>query len=217
MASGPPSELVAAVNRAAKKYNVPAATLIGIWRIESGSTYPNPAVNGLGYGGLFGTTKWNASTQVQADYAASILRNLLDKYGSMSQALYHYSGGGYTSVPGTSGGWKTGPSGSSALQPSGSSGNVQTVPDAGGGGSPPPSPAAPSGPQITPPAPVLPPSSPLNSAPAGGVEMPGSQNYSMDQYVNPYSLWQQVGQSNLVSQETQLLMSNAALAAGSTG
>lgn len=99
--SGLPSELENAINQAATRYGVPASTLVGIWRIESGSSFPNPYVNSIGYGGLFGTHNWNASTQDQANTSAQILANLLRQYnGDMSQALYHYSGGGYTSVPG---------------------------------------------------------------------------------------------------------------------
>lgn len=107
--SGLPPELGAAIEHAAHTYGVPASTLAGIWRIESGRTYPNPAVNSSGYGGLFGTTKWNASTQEQANYAASILHHLLQTHGgNMAAALHAYSGGGYTSVPGGGGGWSAG-------------------------------------------------------------------------------------------------------------
>ena len=106
---GLPPELSSAIQSAAARYGVPAKTLAGIWRIESGSTYPNPAVNSSGYGGLFGTTKWNASTQEQADYAAQTLRHLLDQHnGNMAAALSAYSGGGYTSVPGAGGAVHTG-------------------------------------------------------------------------------------------------------------
>lgn len=96
-----PADLLAAINSSAQHYKVPSDLLVGIWRIESGSTYPNPYVNSSGYGGLFGTTDWNGSTQSQADLAASTLARLLrDNNGSVSQALSKYSGGGYTSVPG---------------------------------------------------------------------------------------------------------------------
>lgn len=100
--SQPPPELAAAIANAAKQYHVPADVLTGIWRIESGSSYPNVAVNSLGYGGLFGTTHWNTSPQDQANYSASILANLIQSKGSLSAALSAYSGGGYTSVPGES-------------------------------------------------------------------------------------------------------------------
>lgn len=90
----PPPGLVQAVNRASKLFHVPAAVLIGIWRGESGSTYPNPAVNSSGYGGLFGTKLWNGSTQAQANYAASILHNaLVSTKGNLQQALNIYQTG----------------------------------------------------------------------------------------------------------------------------
>jgi hypothetical protein len=106
---GLPPELGSAIQEAAHRYGVPAETLAGIWRIESGSTFPNPAVNSSGYGGLFGTTKWNASTQEQANFAAQTLSHLLSTHGgNMAAALHAYSGGGYTSVPGAGGGWRAG-------------------------------------------------------------------------------------------------------------
>lgn len=99
--SAPPPELAQAIRIAASRYGVPVATLTGIWRIESGSSFPNPYVNSSGYGGLFGTTNWSASTQAQANTAASILARLLrENNGNMAAALHAYSGGGYTSVPG---------------------------------------------------------------------------------------------------------------------
>ena len=101
---GLPPELAGAIDGAAAKFGVPASTLAGIWRIESGSTFPNPAVNSSGYGGLFGTSQWNASTQHQADFAAATLKHLLNTHGgNMAAALSAYSGGGYTSVPGGGG------------------------------------------------------------------------------------------------------------------
>jgi hypothetical protein len=104
--SGKPADVPAplwdAITKAASKYGVTPQVLAGIWRVESGSTYPNPAVNSLGYGGLFGTTKWNAPTQEQADYSASILRNLIRTRGNLHDALLAYSGGGYSDVPGVS-------------------------------------------------------------------------------------------------------------------
>lgn len=103
--TAPPPALQAAITSASNKYGVPPDLLVGIWREESGSTYPNPAVNSSGYGGLFGTKNWNASTQDQANQAASILATGLSKYGgSVSAALSYYNSGkptgGYTSVPG---------------------------------------------------------------------------------------------------------------------
>jgi hypothetical protein len=97
----PPAPLAAAIQKASQAEGVPADVLTGIWRIESGSTYPNPFVNSSGYGGLFGTSNWNASTQDQANTAAKILAdNIRSHGGSISDALYAYSGHGYTSVPG---------------------------------------------------------------------------------------------------------------------
>lgn len=99
--SQPPPPLAQAIQNASKTFNVPPDILTGIWRVESASTYPNPAVNSSGYGGLFGTTNWNASTQDQANLAAYILsQSLKNANGNIAQALSTYSGGGYTSVPG---------------------------------------------------------------------------------------------------------------------
>lgn len=119
--SQPPAELAQAIAQAAQQYGVPPDVLTGIWRVESGSSYPNPYVNSSGYGGLFGTRNWNASTQDQANLSASILaQNIRASHGDISAALYSYSGHGYTSVPGqtTTGTWSgttgqafTGPSG----------------------------------------------------------------------------------------------------------
>lgn len=100
-----PPALLHSILVAAKKYNVPPDLLAGIWRRESGSTYPNPAVNSSGYGGLFGTTNAYGSTQSQANLSASILANgLKASKGNLSQALSYYNSGklsgGYTSVPG---------------------------------------------------------------------------------------------------------------------
>lgn len=101
----PPQPLAAAILEAAQKYGVPADLLAGIWRVESASTYPNPAVNSSGYGGLFGTTDWNGTPQAQADLAASILANgLRASNGEVAGALSYYNSGkttgGYTTVPG---------------------------------------------------------------------------------------------------------------------
>jgi len=101
LATTVPAPLEQAIQNASKQYNIPPDIMEGIWREEPGSTYPNPAVNSLGYGGLFGTKEWNASTQQQANYSASILHNLLvSTGGGIAPALSKYSGGGYTSVPG---------------------------------------------------------------------------------------------------------------------
>lgn len=97
----PPAPLATAIQNASRKYGVPPDILTGIWRAESGSSYPNPFVNSEGYGGLFGTTNWNASTQAQANLSASILAGLLrSNNGNISAALSQYSGGGYSAVPG---------------------------------------------------------------------------------------------------------------------
>lgn len=102
--SQPPPQLAAAISNASRRYGVPVSTLMGIWRIESGGTYPNPYVNAEGYGGLFGTTDWNGPAQEQANLAASILSKLIAKAkGNMAIALSEYSDGGYSSVPGSPG------------------------------------------------------------------------------------------------------------------
>jgi hypothetical protein len=100
-----PLALLRAIFVAAKKYNVPPDLLAGIWREESGSTYPNPAKNSSGYGGLFGTSDAYGTTQAQANLAASILHNgLVQSKGNVAEALSYYNSGklsgGYTSVPG---------------------------------------------------------------------------------------------------------------------
>lgn len=110
----PPPELADAIGQASTTYGVPVDLLTGIWRVESGGSYPNPYANGLGYGGEFGTrvtAPFGSAKQTeriseppvsqQADLAASILHNALVRdHGSISKALSDYSGGGYTSVPG---------------------------------------------------------------------------------------------------------------------
>lgn len=103
--SSVPSALETAIQNAAAKYGVPADLLEGIWRVESGSTYPNPAKNSSGYGGLFGTTDAYGSTQEQANLSASILAaGLRASGGNIAEALSYYNSGhltgGYTSVPG---------------------------------------------------------------------------------------------------------------------
>lgn len=100
-----PLALLRAIFKAAKKYNVPPDVLAGIWREESGSTYPNPAQNSSGYGGLFGTTDSYGTTQAQADLSASILHaGLVQSHGNIAEALSYYNSGklsgGYTHVPG---------------------------------------------------------------------------------------------------------------------
>lgn len=109
----PPPQLATAIQNASTQYGIPPDLLIGIWHVESGSTYPNPYVNSSGYGGLFGipnTTAQGApyngfaisgSPQEQANLAASILsKNLQSANGNVATALGSYSGGGYNSVPG---------------------------------------------------------------------------------------------------------------------
>lgn len=93
MSSAVPAELKSAIQNSSQTYGVPEDILTGVWRIESGSTFPNPAVNSSGYGGLFGTTEWNYSTQAQSNYAASILSNWYSKTGSWDTALHYYSSG----------------------------------------------------------------------------------------------------------------------------
>jgi hypothetical protein len=95
-----PPELQNAINSSSQKYGVPVDILTGVWARESGSSFPNNFVNSSGYGGLFGTTNWNGSTQSQSDYSASILAHLYSTYGNWASAIYHYSGGAYSSVAG---------------------------------------------------------------------------------------------------------------------
>lgn len=113
-----PKQLQTAISNASAKTGVPADLLIGIWRTETASSYPNPYANGLGYGGLFGTqvaqpfgnagqTRYFANVggpaqaQAEADTAAQILgTQIVEQNGNISGALHTYSGGGYTSVPG---------------------------------------------------------------------------------------------------------------------
>lgn len=127
MASKPPPELAGAIASASATYHVPVDILTGVWIKESGGNFPNNFVNSSGYGGLFGTTHWNTSTQDQANYSASILSHWHDVYGNWSSALYKYSGGGYTSVPGqtTPGGVNKVPGGTTTqpTQTTSSSGN----------------------------------------------------------------------------------------------
>jgi hypothetical protein len=125
----PPLELQNAINSSSQKYNVPTDVLTRVWQVESGSSYPNAFVNSSGYGGLFGTTLWNAPTQVQSDYAASILQTGFSKYGNWADALSYYRTGkpGQGYPAGNSGGtvnMTTGSSQPPASQPSASSGGI---------------------------------------------------------------------------------------------
>ena len=89
-----PAQLAQAESLAAAKYGVPYSLLTGIWRKESHSTFPNPAVNSSGYGGLFGTKNWNAPTQAQANTAASILAaGFKQSQGDYIGALSYYNRG----------------------------------------------------------------------------------------------------------------------------
>lgn len=121
-----PASLEQAIQRASATYGVPHDLLEGIWRVESGSTYPNPAVNSLGYGGLFGTHDAFGPTQEQANLSASILASDIRMAGgSIAGGLSFYSGGGgsvppsrgYSSVPGeTTFGFLNIPGGAAAPQ-----------------------------------------------------------------------------------------------------
>lgn len=198
MAAKPPPQLLAAIQKAVKGTPVSVATMVGIWRIESASTYPNPAVNSIGYGGLFGTKDWNGSTQAQADLAVSILARLIrTNQNSLPKALLAYSGGGYSSVDGSGGTTtaNTGGSGSTAPQPT-------PAP------TPTPAPAA----QFIPPAntstsPLEPPN--LQAQPGPDVELPGSQSYTIGQPHLVQSLWSQVNQGSFVSPDAALMLQNA--------
>jgi len=129
-----PAPLQKAIDKAAKKENVPADILAAIWRHESGSTFPNPYVNSEGYGGLFGTKDWRGSTQNQANYAATILHNLLvGTHGNLADALGEYGtghpdGGAYLNALHALGAT------SSGIVPGyGGSGGTQSLPAAAGG------------------------------------------------------------------------------------
>ena len=107
--SQPPPELEVAISNASQAEGVPSDLLAGIWRVETGSRYPNPFRNSSGYGGDFGTADWNGPVQEQANLAAQILHNqLVIHHGNVAEALSAYSGGGgvvppprgYSSVPG---------------------------------------------------------------------------------------------------------------------
>lgn len=114
MATAVPQPLEQAIQNASNRFGVPQDLLEGIWRVESGSSFPNPYANGLGYGGEFGTkitAPFGSASDVrrvaeppvqqQANTSASILANLLrSKGGNVAEALSAYSGGGYTQVPG---------------------------------------------------------------------------------------------------------------------
>lgn len=89
-----PAPLWQAIVTAGNRYNVPPLVLAAVWRGESGSSYPNPYVNAEGYGGLFGTTLWNGSTQDQANLAAQIFHNgLVASHGNILAANGYYATG----------------------------------------------------------------------------------------------------------------------------
>ena len=89
-----PEALWQAMIKAGNRYNVPPLILAAVWRGESASTFPNPAVNPEGYGGLFGTTDWSGSTQAQANLAASIFHNaLVNTKGNILEANSIYATG----------------------------------------------------------------------------------------------------------------------------
>ena len=98
---GAPAQLLSAVNTAGAQYGVDPNLLLAIWRRESGSTFPNPFKNDQGYGGLFGTSNWNASTLAQATTAAKIISQRLAAHnGDLGAALWDYSGHSYTNPGG---------------------------------------------------------------------------------------------------------------------
>lgn len=141
-----PGQLQAVIDVAAKQYGVPADILGGIWRTETGSTFPNPWANGLGYGGEFGTavtSPFGSASQTkriveppyqqQANTAASVLASTLrSSGGNIASALSKYSGGGYTSVPGetTFGNFQGGYVTPQASPPSAAAGDAGTVSNA---------------------------------------------------------------------------------------
>lgn len=126
MSYTPYPDLDSAIVSAGGQYGIDPSVLAGIWRIESGSTYPNPYVNSIGYGGLFGIGQAQAeangfslydpsTTMQQAQIAAADLAHLVQANGgNLSAALSQYSGGGYSSVSGggTAGGTSGGSGGS---------------------------------------------------------------------------------------------------------
>jgi hypothetical protein len=132
----PPAALATAIANASREYGVPPDVLTGIWRVESGSSYPNQYVNSSGYGGLFGTTNWDGTPQTQANLAASILANLINQHGgNLGAALHDYSGGGYSSVPGqTTGQVNPASVNVAGLGGGGSPGVIRSRPTGGGGG-----------------------------------------------------------------------------------
>lgn len=188
MAAKPPPQLLAAIQKAVKGTGISVGTMVGIWRIESASTYPNPAVNKEGYGGLFGTTDWNGSTQAQANLAVSILARLVrNNQGSMSKALLQYSGGGYSSVDGSGG-----------TTAANTGGPGSTAPQAAPAPTPAPQAAA---------AQFVPPASASPFEP--DVELPGSQQYTIGEPHIVQSLWSQVNQGSFVSPDAALMLQNA--------
>ena len=195
-----PAALWGAIVKAASTYGVPAATLAGIWRIESGSTYPNPAVNKLGYGGLLGTTDWNGSTQSQANLSASILARLLrQNKGNMARALSEYSGGGYTSVPGGGNPSSGGPGGDVINQSSQAAAQSTRTAQA-----PPARPRQHVGPQI--------PTGPLPAEGSSDFGPQTSQNQEGAFGLTPYQVadvWSQMAGQQFASPETRQLANNA--------
>jgi murein DD-endopeptidase MepM/ murein hydrolase activator NlpD len=104
-----PPALQTAINNAAAEYGVNPEWLTRIWQFESGGTFPNPAVNSIGCGGLFGLCTGSSSvdpasgapinllstatTQAQANAAAYTLARLLNSFGDIYDAMIAYTGG----------------------------------------------------------------------------------------------------------------------------
>lgn len=114
-----PTELLSAINTAASQYGVDPNYLIRIWAWESGSTFPNPAVNSSNYGGLFGlgqgtdygagpVNNYDTSSSGilnQAQSAAAELARLMQQNGgSVYNAMLAYSGGSTNEASFVSGG-----------------------------------------------------------------------------------------------------------------
>lgn len=95
-----PAELEQAIQNSCRTFKVPQDIMRGVWVKESGASFPDTAVNSAGYGGLFGTKDYAVSVQDQANYAANVLHDLYSQYHNWRLVLYHYSGGGYTTLPG---------------------------------------------------------------------------------------------------------------------
>lgn len=99
-----PSELATAISNAEAAFGLPHGILTAIWRWESGSSYPNPYVNSIGCGGLFGLCQGGSAsgidlfdpstTVAQANRAAQTLKGLIDANGgNLQAALNQYDGG----------------------------------------------------------------------------------------------------------------------------